>query len=86
METLRIRPRSRESAQGMLAALSEFRAELLESGEGYEIVVTLGKDGRGDDEIVALLNALEQYIAARASGPARIELGGRSYVMRPEEG
>jgi hypothetical protein len=70
----------------MLAALSEFRAELLESGEGYEIVVTLGKDGSGDDEIVALLNALEQYIAARASGPARIELGGRSYVMRPEEG
>jgi hypothetical protein len=70
----------------MLAALSEFRAELLESGEGYEIVVTLGKDGRGDDEIVALLNALEQYVAARASGPARIELGGRSYVMRPEEG
>lgn len=85
METLTIRPRSRESAQGMLAALSEFRAELRESDEGYEIVVTLGRDGRGDDEIVALLNALEQYIAARPSGPARIELGGRSYVMRPEE-
>ena len=86
METLRIRPRSRESAQGMLAALSEFSAELLESGDGYEIVVTLGMDGRGDEEIVALLNALEQYITARSSGPARIELGGRSYVMRPEEG
>ena len=68
----------------MLAALSEFRAELLESDDGYEIVVTLGTDGRGDDEIVGLLNALEQYISARASGPARIELGGRSYVMRPE--
>jgi len=86
MEKLRIRPRSRESAKGMLAALSEFHAELLESAEGFEIVVTLGMNGSGDDEITALLKALEQYITARATGPARIELGGQSYVMRPEEG
>jgi hypothetical protein len=86
MERLRIHPRSRESAQGMLAALSGFHAELLESAEGYEIAVTLGGDGRGDDEIVAVLNALEQYVTARSTGPARLELGGRSYVMRPEEG
>ena len=70
----------------MLAALSAFRAELLESAEGYEIVVTLGMDGKGDDEVVALLNALAEYITARSTGPARIELGGRSYVMRPEQG
>jgi hypothetical protein len=86
MDRLRIHPRSRESAQGMLAALSRFHAELLESAEGYEIVVTLGRDGRGDTEIVALLNALEQYFAARKTGPTRLELGGRTYVMRPEEG
>lgn len=85
MERLRIHPRSRESAEGMLAALSEYHAELLESAEGFEIVVTLGKDGKGDKEIVAILNALQQYIAGRASGPARLELGGRRYVMRPEE-
>lgn len=86
MERLRIHPRSRESAQGMLAALAGFHAELLESAEGYEIVVTLGMDGWGDHEIVALLNALEQYVTACANGPARLELGGRSYVMRPKEG
>jgi streptomycin 6-kinase len=86
MERLRIHPRSRESAQGMLAVLSGFHAELLESAEGYEIVVTLGRDGRDEDEIAALLNALEQYFAARGTGPARLELGGRSYLMRPEEG
>ena len=86
MERLRIHPRSRESAQEMLAALSEFHAELLENAEGYEVVVTLGRDGKGDEQIVAVLNALEQYITARAPGPARLELGERSYVMRPEEG
>jgi len=86
MEKLRIHPRSRESAQAMVAALSGFHAELVESAEGYEVAVTLGRDGRGDDEIVAVLKALEQYVTARASGPARLELGGRSYVMRPEEG
>jgi hypothetical protein len=86
MERLRIHPRSRESAQGMLAALAGFHAELLESSEGYEIVVTLGRDGRGDGEIVAVLNALEQHVTARPTGPARLELGGRSYVMRPDEG
>ena len=85
MERLRIHPRSRESAQGMLAALSELHAELLESAEGFEIVVTLGTDGKGDKEIVALLNALQQYLAARGSGPARLEFGGRRYILRPEE-
>ena len=70
----------------MLAALSEFHAELLESAEGFEIIVTLGRDGRGDDEIVALLSALERYIVERGAGPARLELGGNRYLMRPEEG
>jgi hypothetical protein len=85
MEKLRIHPRSRDSAQGMLAALSEFHAELFESAEGFEIVVTLGRDGKGDAEIVALLNALGQYVAARKDGPAKIDLDGRRYVMRPDE-
>jgi hypothetical protein len=85
MEKLRIHPRNRESAQGMLAALSGFHAELLESAEGFEIVVTLGKDGRGDQEIVGLLSALEQYITERGAGPARLELGGQRYLMRPDQ-
>jgi len=65
----------------MLAALSGFRAELVENAEGCEVIVSLG---RGDAEIVGVLNALEQHVAERASGPARIDLNGRSYVMHPE--
>jgi hypothetical protein len=65
----------------MLAALSAFRAELLENGDGScEVVVSLGRD---DAEIVAVLNALERHVAERGSGPARVELEGRSYLMQP---
>jgi diacylglycerol kinase family enzyme len=80
MDRLTLHPVTRESARGMLAALSEFRAELLESADGYEIVVTLG----GDGEIVAVLNALEKYVNERSGGPARMEIDGRNYVIHPE--
>jgi hypothetical protein len=68
----------------MLAALSEFRAELLEDADGRcDVVIVLGGDDR---EILAILNALERHVTARASGPARLELGGHSYVMQPNRG
>jgi hypothetical protein len=67
----------------MLAALSGFRAELLEEGDGRcEVTVRLG----GDSEVVAVLNALEQYVAERANGPARMDFNGRSYVMHAGPG
>lgn len=83
METITIRAASPESARGMLAALSRFRAERVRRADGfYEVVISMkGETG----EIVAILNALEEYVTARAAGPARLELGGRSYVMDPEE-
>ena len=80
METLAIQTASPDSARAMLAALSEFRVELVETAVGCEVVVRLG---RGDSEIVAVLNALEQYVTARGSGPAHLELDGHSYVMHP---
>ena len=84
METLTIQAASAESALGMLAALSVFGAELVESTDGRrEVVVTLNGD---DSEIVAVLNALERYVTGRASGPARVELMGRTYVMEPGAG
>jgi hypothetical protein len=84
METLTIQAASAESARGMLAALSVFEAELVESADGRrEIVVSLGRD---DSQIVAVLNALERYVTERASGPARVELNGRTYVMEPGAG
>ncbi len=83
METLTIQAASRESARAMLAALSEFQAELIETVDGRcEVVVNLG---RGDREIVAVLSALEAYVTQRARGPARLELNGRNYVMHPEQ-
>ena len=84
MDRLMIHPVSEESALGMLSALSGFHAELLEGADGWEIVVTLGTEGRDDGEIVAVLNALEQYVNERSGGPARMELNGHKYVMQPE--
>ena len=67
----------------MLAALSAFRAELLENGDGRcEVTVHLG----GDSEVVAVLNALERHVAKRANGPARMDFNGRSYVMHAGPG
>lgn len=67
----------------MLAALSGFRAELLEDGDGRcEISVHL----RGDSEVVAVLTALERYVTERANGPARMDFNGRSYVMHAGPG
>jgi hypothetical protein len=65
----------------MLAALSGFHAELLESAEGCEVVVTLGRDGRDDGEILAVLNALLQYVNERRGRPAQMELSGPAYLI-----
>jgi streptomycin 6-kinase len=81
MEKFTIHPLTHESARGMLAALSGFHAELLESAEGCEIVVTLGRDGQDDGEIVAVLNALLQYVNERGGRPPQMELGGRAYLI-----
>ena len=80
MERLTIKAASPESGRAMLAALSGFRAELLESAEGCEVRVALGSD----DEIAAVLHALERYVTGRASGPAQVELHGRTYLMEPK--
>jgi hypothetical protein len=80
MDRLTIHAASPESGRAMLAALSNFRAELLEGAEGCQLTVPLDDDA----EITAVLRALEDYITERASGPARVELNGQPYVMHPE--
>jgi hypothetical protein len=80
MQTLTILASSPESARGMIEALSEFRAELVDEGERCEVVVQLGGS---DGEIVQALNALERYVTNRGAGPARIELDGRDYTLHP---
>ena len=81
MEMLTIRAASPESGHALLAALSGFRAELLESAEGCEVV---GRLDRNYSEIVAVLNALAEHVNDRADGPARVELSGRTYLMHPD--
>jgi hypothetical protein len=80
MDRLTIHAASPESGRAMLTALSAFRAELLESSEGCQVVVSLNRD---DAEIAAVLSALEKHVTERSRGPARVELNGRSYVMNP---
>jgi hypothetical protein len=80
MEKLTIHAATPESAQAILAALSAFRAELVETDGRREVVVPLG---RSDRDVVAVLNALELYVTERGSGPALVELGDQTYVMQP---
>jgi hypothetical protein len=80
METLTIHAASAQSANEMLQALSDFPAELVESGEGSMVVVDLG----GDSQIVGVLNALQRYVTQRAAGAAHVEFNGTSYAMHPE--
>ena len=80
MDRLTIHAASPQSGRAMLAALSGFHAELLQSSEGCQVVVTLDQD---DAKIAAVLSALEEYVTERSSGPARVELNGTAYVMHP---
>lgn len=82
MDKLTIHAASPQSGRAMLAALSGFRAELLEGPEGCQVIVTLDNDSAA---ITAVLHALEEYITERSSGPARVELNGRAYVMHSPE-
>jgi hypothetical protein len=83
MQTLTIKAMTLESARGFMSGLASFQAQLLESEDGsYLVQITLG---RGDREVIALLNALEAYVSQRAQGPAEIGLDGRTYKLHPAD-
>jgi hypothetical protein len=79
MELLTIYEADADTARAMLAALHDFRPALFETSEGCEILVTVDRSDRG---VMEVLTALERYVADR-DGPVRVELDGRSYVIRP---
>jgi hypothetical protein len=82
MQALTIDAVSQETARSMLAALSDFDPQLVETGDGrFQVVVALGGSDR---RIIELLNVLERHVSARGDGPARVELDGRSYTLHPE--
>lgn len=79
MESLVIHAVSRESAEGFCAGLEEFGPTLVETGDGrYQVEIPIGG---GDQQIVAVLNALEVHVTRRGDGPARVDLNGYAYTM-----
>lgn len=79
MQTLTIEAATRESARELYAALSGFRARLWDGDGGpCRVEVALG---RGDREIVDLLNAIERYVTDRRAGAARIRLNDHTYMI-----
>ena len=79
MRTLTIGAASLASARGFLDALEGFQAELVTASDGtYQIQISLDETNRSAIEV---LNTLEQVVTERASGAARLELDGRSYLM-----
>jgi hypothetical protein len=83
MQTLTINARALESAHGFMSALTSFKAELVDADDGsYLVRVTMS---RGDREIIAILNALEDYVSRRAEGPTEVGLAGRTYKLHPTD-
>lgn len=81
MRSLTIAAVNRRSARGFLDALTDagLDAELRKESDGT-YCVEVRMDG-ADRDIHRALSALEEHVTARASGPARLELDGRSYTL-----
>jgi hypothetical protein len=63
----------------MIVALARFHPSCADGG--CEVVVSLsGTEG----ELVAVLDALEECVTARETGPTRLRLDGRNYVMEAD--
>jgi hypothetical protein len=81
VQGLTIEAKSIESARGFYDALSAFHPEMLEDTDcRYRVAVQL----ISNDRIIDVLNALEQHVTERDTGPARLELDGRNYTLHVE--
>ena len=79
MRGITIDAKSLESAQALYDALSTFGPQLTGSREeGYRVTIDLVRSER---QIGAILNALEEHARKQASGPARVEVDGRRYML-----
>ncbi len=80
MRSLVVEAKSLESAQALYSALADFHPELLgDDVEGFRVRVSFGTN---DHQVIAVLNAVEQYVIERRS-PAHLELDGRKYTFQP---
>ena len=80
MQRLTIKAMTLGSANGFMSELAGFPAELSKAEDGYLVEFELG---HGDQEIIALLNALANYVTHRGEGPAEVGLAGRTYELHP---
>jgi len=79
MRNLIIDAASFESAQGFFEALSAFGPSLVVTEDGtYQVWISMEASNR---RVIETLNAVENHVIERGSGPARLELDGRSYLM-----
>jgi len=79
VQTLTVEARSLKSAQGIELALVGFERKLVADDAHYVIHVILPAGDRG---IVAVLNALADYVSERGT-TARINLDGQSTMEAP---
>jgi hypothetical protein len=80
MRAITVEAKSLDSARLLYDALAPFHPELLgDEDEGYRISVALRSNER---DVIPVLAAIERYVSAHASDPARIELDGRQYTMQ----
>ena len=79
MQALTVRASTLDVAHSLYSALAAFHPEVTEcEAGGYLVTVSLhGSDRR----VIEILDALEQHVAERDAGPARVELDGRMYTM-----
>jgi hypothetical protein len=81
VQTLTIKAKSLESAQGFVTGLASFNAELRATDDGsYLVEIPLGGPDR---EIIAVLNALEDYVTNRSQERIEVALAGRTYELHP---
>ena len=82
MRSLTIEARRIESARGLCDALRKFQPELTEhSAGGYLVRVEFGESDR---EVLTVLDVIQDHVATRGGGPARLSLDGHSYTMHPQ--
>jgi hypothetical protein len=82
MQSLIVEATSHDSAQALYEALIGFEREVSGSDEeGYRVAVTLGG---ADQEVIAVLAAIQKHVSEHRDGPARLDLDGRNYTVHPE--
>jgi hypothetical protein len=79
MRSLIVEAKSLTSASELCEALAEFKPDLTgNEADGYFVLIPL----RGPDRhVLAVLDAIQNYIESRSDGPARVELDGQRYTM-----